>query len=76
VTNRRSRSRLENNIRTELRQVGWVVMDWINLGQNRDRLWALANTLINRRGSLKYWAIIQHLSNWRPRKLHGVNIIF
>jgi hypothetical protein len=32
-----------------LLDVGWGVMDWIDLAQNRDRWWALVNALLNLR---------------------------
>jgi hypothetical protein len=31
----------------ELRDVGWERVDWMNLGQNRDRWQALANAVMN-----------------------------
>jgi hypothetical protein len=35
------------NMETELREVGWGDMDWINLAQNKDQWRALANTVTN-----------------------------
>jgi uncharacterized protein YebE (UPF0316 family) len=37
----------ENNIKMDLREIGWGDVDWINLGQDRDRWRALLNTVIN-----------------------------
>ena len=33
----------------DLREVGWEGMDWIDLDQNRDRLRALVNAVMNLR---------------------------
>jgi hypothetical protein len=33
----RPRHRWEDNIKMDLREVGWGGMDWINLAQDRDR---------------------------------------
>jgi len=32
-----------------LQVVGWGVMDWIDLAQNKDRWWALVNAVMNLR---------------------------
>jgi hypothetical protein len=45
----RSRHRLEDNIRMNLRETGWGVMDWIYLAQDRDRWRALVNMVMNLR---------------------------
>jgi hypothetical protein len=45
----RPRRRLEDNIKMDLRQVGWGGMDWINLDQDRDRWRALVNAIMNLR---------------------------
>jgi hypothetical protein len=45
----RPRRRWEDNIKMDLREVGWGRMDWINLAQDRDRWWALVNTVTNLR---------------------------
>jgi len=44
----RPRRRWEDNIRTDLREVGGVG-DWMELGQDRDRWRALVNTVMNLR---------------------------
>jgi hypothetical protein len=36
-----------NNIKMDLREVGWSGMDWIVLAENRDQWRALVNTVIN-----------------------------
>jgi hypothetical protein len=47
----RPRSKWEDNIKMDLREVGWGGMDWINLAQDRDRWRALGNTVMNLRVS-------------------------
>jgi hypothetical protein len=37
---RRPRSRWEDNIKMELREIGWEVVDWMHLTQERDQRWA------------------------------------
>jgi hypothetical protein len=44
---KRPRRRWEDNIKMDLREVGWVGMDWINLAQDRDRWRALMNVVMN-----------------------------
>jgi hypothetical protein len=38
------RRKWKDNIRIDLRQVGWDVMDWIDLAQDRDQWRAFVNT--------------------------------
>jgi hypothetical protein len=45
----RPRRRWEDNIKMDLREVGWGGMDWINLAQNRDRWRASVNAVMNLR---------------------------
>jgi hypothetical protein len=40
----RTRSRWEDNIKMDFREVGWEGIDWIDLAQDRDRWRALMNT--------------------------------
>jgi hypothetical protein len=42
----RPRRRWEDNIKMDLRVVGWGGMDWINLAQDRDRWRALVNAVM------------------------------
>jgi hypothetical protein len=42
----RPRRRWEDNIRMDLREIGWG-MDWIDLAQDRDQWRALVNTVMN-----------------------------
>jgi hypothetical protein len=39
--------RWEDNIRMNLREIGWGGMDWIDLAQDRDQWRALVNTVMN-----------------------------
>jgi hypothetical protein len=39
----------EDNIKMDLREIGFGDVDWIHGAQDRDRWWALVNTVMNRR---------------------------
>jgi hypothetical protein len=41
------RHRWEDNIKMDLREVGWGGTDWTNLAQDRDRWRALVNAVMN-----------------------------
>jgi hypothetical protein len=43
----RSRSRWEDNIRMNLKEIGWEIVDWIHLTQDRDQWRAVGNTVMN-----------------------------
>jgi hypothetical protein len=45
----RPRRRWVDNIKMDLRDIGWNGMDWIELAQDRDQWRALVITVINRR---------------------------
>jgi hypothetical protein len=45
----RPRRRWEDNIRMDLREIGWGGMDWIDLAQDGDQWRALVNTVMNLR---------------------------
>jgi hypothetical protein len=45
----RPRRRWVDNIKTDLREIGWDGIDWIYLAQNRDQRRALVNTVMNLR---------------------------
>jgi hypothetical protein len=38
-----------DNIKMDLREIGWDVIDWIDLAQDRDQWRALVNTVMNLR---------------------------
>ena len=43
----RPRLRWEDNIKMDLQEVGGGCGDWVDLSQDRDRWWALVNTVRN-----------------------------
>jgi hypothetical protein len=45
----RPRRRWEDNIKRDIREVGWKDMNWIDLAQDRDRWRALVNAVMNLR---------------------------
>jgi hypothetical protein len=45
----RPRRKWEDNIRMDLREMGWGGMDWIYLAQDRNQWRALVNTVMNLR---------------------------
>jgi hypothetical protein len=46
---RRPRRRWKDNIKMDLREIGFGDVDWIRLAQDRDRWRALVNTVMNLR---------------------------
>jgi hypothetical protein len=38
---------MEDNTRMDLRKTGWEGVDWLYLAQDRDKWWALVNTVLN-----------------------------
>jgi hypothetical protein len=44
-----SRRRWEDDIKVDLREIGWGGVDWIDLAQDTDQWRAFVNTLINLR---------------------------
>jgi hypothetical protein len=45
----RNTHKWNNNIKMDLRVMGWSGMDWINLAEDRDRWRALVNTVMYHR---------------------------
>jgi hypothetical protein len=43
----RPRHRWVNNIKTDLRELGWDGMDWIDVAQDRNQRRALVNMVLN-----------------------------
>jgi hypothetical protein len=45
----RPRRRRENNIKTDLGEIGWGAVDWINLAQDKYQWKTVVNTVMNLR---------------------------
>jgi hypothetical protein len=45
----RPKCRWVDNIKMDLREIGWGVMNWIHLAHDRDQWRALVNTIMNLR---------------------------
>jgi hypothetical protein len=45
----RPRRRWVDNIKIDLREIGWGGMDWIDVAQDRDQWWTVVKTVMNRR---------------------------
>ena len=45
----RHRPRRSDNIKMDFQEVGYGVMDWIELAHDRDRWWVLVNAVMNLR---------------------------
>jgi hypothetical protein len=46
---KRPRRRWVDNIKMDLKDIGWNGMDWIDLAENRDQWRVLVNTVMNLR---------------------------
>jgi hypothetical protein len=59
----RPRRRWVDNIRMDLRKVGWVDVDWIGLAKDRNRWRALLNSVLNLRvhEMLGNYRVAEHL---------------
>jgi hypothetical protein len=55
----RSSRRYADNIKMDLREVGWGGVDRIGVAQDRDQWRALVNMIINLRRSTKYWQVLE-----------------
>jgi hypothetical protein len=42
----RTRRRQEDNIRSDLREIGWKIVYWIHVAQDRNIWWLLVNTVM------------------------------
>jgi hypothetical protein len=64
----RQRYRWMDNIKTDLREIGWVGMDWISLAQDRDQWRTLVNTVMTLRVPLNAGKFFEWMHNWRLLK--------
>jgi hypothetical protein len=48
-----------DNIKTDLRDMEWDGMNWIDLAQDRDQWRSLVNTIMKPSGSIKCWEVLQ-----------------
>jgi hypothetical protein len=48
----RLRHRWEDGIRMDLREIGWGVVEWIHLAQDRDQWWAVMSAV------MKLWVLV------------------
>jgi hypothetical protein len=48
-TTRKTRRRWVDNIKMDLREIGWDGVNWIDMAQERDQWRALVNTVLNLR---------------------------
>jgi hypothetical protein len=60
----RPRRNWEDDIKMDLREIGWDYMDWIDLAQDRDHWQVLVNTVMNLGVPKKFK---KFLSNWATR---------
>jgi hypothetical protein len=54
-----------DNIKMDLREIGWDGVDWIDLALDRDQWRALVITVMNLSVSLKCWEVPEWLHNWQ-----------
>jgi hypothetical protein len=48
-----------DNIKMDLRETGWGVVDWIDVVQNRDQWRVLVNMVMNFLGFIKCWEVLE-----------------
>ena len=41
------RCRWKHNIKMDVKEMGWEGVDWMDLAQDRDKLWAVVNMVMN-----------------------------
>jgi hypothetical protein len=44
---RKPRRRWDDNIKMDLREIGWGGMDWIHVAEDGGQWWAVVNTVMN-----------------------------
>jgi hypothetical protein len=50
---------VRDNIKMDLREMGWSGIDWIHLAQNRDKCRDIVKTVMNLWDSLKYLEVLE-----------------
>jgi hypothetical protein len=74
----RPRCRWVDNIKMDLREIGWGGMDWIDLAQHRKQWRALVNTVMNLRVALKVEKVLSTCTTGsfsRRVQLHEVSFL-
>jgi hypothetical protein len=61
----RQRHRWVNNIKMDLREIGWGGTGWIDLAQDRDQGNGSCEHCNELFGLIKCWEILEWLQNWR-----------
>jgi hypothetical protein len=64
----RPRHRWVNNIKMDLREIGWDGIDWIDLSQDRDQVEGSYERGNEPSGSIKRWEVLEWLHNWQLLK--------
>jgi hypothetical protein len=54
-----------DNIKIDLRALGWGDMDWIDLAEDMDQWRVLGEHSNEHSGSIKCWEVLEWLYNWR-----------
>jgi hypothetical protein len=68
--------RWEDNTETDLREIGWGGLDWIDLAQDTDQWRALVNTVMNLRFAYKVGKLLSSCVTGgflTTTRLHGVS---
>jgi hypothetical protein len=64
----RPRRRWMDNMKMDLREGGWDVLDWIDMAEDRDQWKALCEHGTEPSGYTKCWEVLEWLHNWRLLK--------
>jgi hypothetical protein len=64
----RSRRRWVDNIKMDLREIGWDDMDWIDLVQDRESVEGSCEHSNELSGSIQCWEFLKWLHNWQLLK--------
>jgi hypothetical protein len=64
----RPRCRWVDNIKIDLREIGWDGVDWIDMARDRGPVEGSCEHGIETSGSIKCWGVLERLQNWRLLK--------